>query len=316
MQQTLALFESPEAEWKLRLAQQLHQLAVDNLFLGTSSWKYEGWLDQIYTRERYFVKGRFSAQRFDRESLVEYAELFPIVSGDFAFYRFPTAQSWRALFAQVPPPFRFAFKIPEDITVATFPSHPRYGARAGRRNPMFLSAQLLQQEFLDLLAPYADHVALLIFEFAAATQPEGFAQALTHFLAALPTNFRYAVEIRNPKILDPAYFAALRLNNVAHVFNSWTEMPALTYQMQYSESFTADFTAARALLRPGRPYEDSVRLFSPYTAVREPNAEVRSALRHLLERAKRRAEPTFIFVNNRLEGFAPGTIAAISEDLY
>jgi hypothetical protein len=38
---------------------------------------------------------------------------------------------------------------------------------------------------------------------------------------------------------------------------------------------------------------------------------VRAALRQLLTRAKRRAEPTYVFVNNRLEGFAPGTIAAV-----
>jgi hypothetical protein len=45
--------------------------------------------------------------------------------------------------------------------------------------------------------------------------------------------------------------------------------------------------------------------------VREPNHEVREALRNLLIRAKQRAEPTYIFVNNRLEGNAPGTIEAI-----
>jgi len=35
----------------------------------------------------------------------------------------------------------------------------------------------------------------------------------------------------------------------------------------------------------------------------------------LLVRAKKQAEPTFIFVNNRLEGFAPGTIAAIVDGI-
>jgi hypothetical protein len=39
-----------------------------------------------------------------------------------------------------------------------------------------------------------------------------------------------------------------------------------------------------------------------------------SALRNLLVRANRRAEPTFIFVNNRLEGFAAGMIAAVIDD--
>lgn len=43
-------------------------------------------------------------------------------------------------------------------------------------------------------------------------------------------------------------------------------------------------------------------MFSPYREIKEPNAEVSAALQDLLVQAKRRAEPTFIFVNNRLEG--------------
>ena len=92
-------------------------------------------------------------------------------------------------------------------------------------------------------------------------------------------------------------------------------MPGIDKQMKDGEAFTANFTAARALLRPGRGYDSSVRMFSPYREIREPNAEVRAALRDLLVRAKKRAEPTFIFVNNRLEGFAPGTIAAIIDGI-
>ncbi len=313
------MFESPETEWKLRLGQQLRKLASENLFLGASSWKYEGWLDQIYTRERYSLRGRFSAPLFDRECLQEYAEVFPIVSGDFAFYRFPTPAFWKKLFSQVPSHFQFAFKVPEEITLPVFPNHPRYAARAGQANPAFLSAPLLCRDFLDLLIPYANQVALLVFEFAASVErafahPQQFADALAEFFAALPQTFRYAVEIRHPRLLHGSYFDALRASSVAHVFNSWTDMPSLTDQMEQACAFTAGFTAARALLRPGRPYEESVRLFSPYSAVCEPNAEVRSALRGLLRRAKRRAEPTFIFVNNRLEGFAPGTIAALIEE--
>jgi hypothetical protein len=56
-------------------------------------------------------------------------------------------------------------------------------------------------------------------------------------------------------------------------------------------------------------------MFSPYWKVKEPNAEVRAALRGLLARAKKLAEPTFVFVSKRLEGFAPETIAAIIDGI-
>jgi uncharacterized protein YecE (DUF72 family) len=319
--ETLSLFDPPEPELKLFLAQRLQHLAsVNKLFIGASSWKYQGWLGQIYSRERYLTQGRFSKKRFDQDCLTEYAETFPIVSGDFAFYQFPTRDFWRKLFTQIPPPFQFAFKVPEELTLPVFPRHARYAARAGRINDSFLSVELLQREFLDLLRPYANRVSLLIFEFPASAgrafaTTEAFAEALSRFFAALPKDFRYAVEIRDRQLLEPAYFRALREHGVAHVFNSWTDMPAIQQQASASEAFTANFTAVRGLLTPGRLYEESLRLFSPYDSVREPNAEVRSALRNLLIRSKNRAEPLFMFINNRLEGFAPGTIAAVIEGL-
>jgi uncharacterized protein YecE (DUF72 family) len=321
LHENLSLFDEPKPELKIQLAERLRNLAaVDKLSLGTSSWKYEGWLGQIYTPDRYFTRGRFSAKRFEQECLVEYAETFPIVCGDFAFYQFPTAPFWKKLFDQVPPPFQFAFKVPEEITLPVFPSLPRYGVRGGRGNPNFLSSEMMKTQFLDSLHPYADRVALLIFEFGAGIgrafdRVESFAEVLSKFLAALPTTFRYGVEIRQAQFLEPEYFRALRENGVAHVFNSWTEMPGIDEQMGNSETFTASFTAVRALLRPGRGHENSVRVFSPYREIKEPNAEVRAALRELLVRAKKRAEPTFIFVNNRLEGIAPGTIAAITDGI-
>jgi hypothetical protein len=65
------------------------------------------------------------------------------------------------------------------------------------------------------------------------------------------------------------------------------------------------------LLKAGRKYEEAVQRFAPYRAIQEPNHEVREALMNLLVRSKQRAEPSFLFVNNRLEGNAPGTIEAV-----
>src|SRR4051812_25896747 len=71
------------------------------------------------------------------------AEVFHTVSGDFAFYQFPSTSVWDRLFAQVPAGFRFAFKAPEEITTPAFPRHPRYGSRAGQPNPLFLDPKAL-----------------------------------------------------------------------------------------------------------------------------------------------------------------------------
>jgi uncharacterized protein YecE (DUF72 family) len=310
----LSLFGGESELLADRLRPKLADLARRGILVGTSSWKYPGWLGQIYSPERYATRGRFSPKRFEAECLREYAETFPTVCGDFAFYQFPTPEFWAKLFASAPPPFEFAFKVPEQITVPRFPTHARYGPRAGELNPDFLSVETLAALFCEPLLPYQTQVGVLIFEFgtfAKERMPSGEAlvELLDPFLAALPRPFRYAVEIRNAEFLTAPYFACLARHNVAHVFNSWTRMPALASQILLPHAFTADFAVVRALLRPGRSYEEAVKRFAPYASVQPQDVQpaVRAALRDLLDQGKR----GYFYVNNRLEGNAPLTIESI-----
>ncbi len=299
-----------------RLAEKLRKLSAEGILIGASSWKYEGWLGQVYSRERYLSRGRFSGKKFEQTCLTEYAETFPVVCGDFSFYQFPSPDYWERLFAQAPAGFQFAFKVPEEITVAVWPRHDRYGARAGSGNPSFLDAEVLRSQFLEPLVPYRSRIAALIFEFGAfsrRTYPGGaseFAADLNPFFARLPGTFRYAVEIRNREFLDTSYFAALRNHAVAHVFSSWAKMPSLAEQCAIREARTTDFVVSRALLRPGRRYEQAVRQFSPYTEAKDPYPEGTDALKHLINEAGKQA-PALIFVNNRFEGNAPTTISTL-----
>jgi uncharacterized protein YecE (DUF72 family) len=313
-----SLFDEPVSFDRDRLAERLRQLAACNLYIGGSSWKYEGWLGQIYSRHRYLSRGRFSRKLFESECLREYAETFPTVCGDFAFYQFPEESFWRKLFQQTPSQFRFAFKVPEQITCRVFPAHARYGPRAGQDNDDFLHLPTLREMFLRPLLPYRDKTAVLIFEFGSFGRRSfedinQFLQRLDPFLAGLPPEFRYAVEIRNPEFLDPAYFACLRSHGVAHVYNAWSRMPELHTQIAIPQSATADFLVCRALLRRGRLYENAVKAFSPYTEIQDPNPEARESMRILIGRARENRQFLFLFVNNRLEGNAPSTILSLVE---
>jgi uncharacterized protein YecE (DUF72 family) len=313
---TLPLFDEPSSFDRERLKTKLADLASEQIFIGTSSWKYEGWFGQIYTRDRYSSHGRFSQRRFQDECLAEYAETFPIVCGDFSFYQFPAEAYWKKLFGSAREGLKYAFKVPEEITVKAFPSHPRYGERAGEDNTAFLDAAIFQAMFLDLLRPWRDRIAVLIFEFGSFPKfcyrdVSGFIAELDPFLAALPGDYRYAVEIRNEEFLVPEYFACLRHRGVAHVLNAWTRMPEIQEQLAIPDVYTADFTVVRALLRRGRPYEQAVAKFSPYQGVQHAYPEARDAMRSVISTARERREPSYIFVNNRLEGNAPGTIESL-----
>ena len=303
------------------LQRRLHELARHGIFVGTSSWKYPGWLGQVYTPARYQSRGRFAQRKFEQECLAEYASVFPTVCGDFAFYQFPTAELWERTFAQVPDDFRFSLKVPEDVTVQRFPDLPRYGHRAGAPNTDFMNAALVYDKLLARLEPYRQRLGVLIFEFGTLhevpwCEADAFAERLDAMLADLPTDrFRLAVEVRNPAFVTPPspYWACLRRRGVAHCLNSWTRMPSLAEQARIPDAFTAGHVAARFLLRPGRLYQQAVDRFAPYDRVVEPYPEGRAALRGLIERCLTEQRTVFAFVNNRLEGNAIETIEAATE---
>jgi uncharacterized protein YecE (DUF72 family) len=314
----LSLFDPPPSEGPIfdraALAARLRSLAQDGVFIGTSSWKYPGWLDQIYTRDRYATRGKFSQKRFEAECLREFAETFPIVCGDFSFYQFPSPEYWNKLFSTAPPGLKFALKVPGEVTVEVFPRHARYGPRAGEQNPSYLNAEGLIGLFLEPLAPYRDRIAALIFEFGArAASPREFVDRLDTFLAALPRTFPYAVEVRNREYLHPRYFDCLREHASAHVLSAWTRMPTLSEQLAMPGVFPAPFTVVRGLLKQGRAYEQAVAQFEPYDRIRDENPEARNALREVIRRMREERRAAYIFVNNRLEGNAPETIRAVTD---
>lgn len=306
------------AQTKARLA----ALAQRGILIGTSSWKYPGWQGLLYDRDRYVWRGRYAETRFERLCLAEYAEVFPAVCVDAAYYKFPETHGLETLAAQVPPEFLFGFKVTGEITLPHYPNLARFGHRAGQRNEHFLNAEMFVERFLAPLEVIRANVGLIIFEFTRFSTTDfargrEFVAELDQFLGQIPRGWSYGVEIRNREFLRPEYFAVLARHSVAHVFNSWTDMPAVSDQLGMEGSFTsADVTGARLLLRPGRTYEEAVKAFSPYNRIQDAYPEGRQAAANLIRQAMARAQRrTLIFVNNRFEGCSLETIAAVLEDL-
>ncbi len=305
------------------LSGRLSRLAASGVYLGTSSWKYPGWLGSVYTRDRYIWRGRFSTTRFERLCLAEYAETFKSVCVDAAYYTFPTEQRVRELGSLVPDDFRFAFKVTGEITIKRFPVLDRFGPRAGRENENFLNSNLFADAFLSPCAVLGSKLGLMMFEFSRFGPDDfqrgrEFVENLDRFLARLPSGWRYGVEIRNATFLQPEYFEMLARHGVAHVYNSWNEMPSVTEQIRLSEGLpAAPFAGARFLLKPGRSYAEAVERFSPYDRIQEPYPEGVDAGAHLARQGLRSdgKRPTFLYVNNRFEGNAPQTIRRMLDRL-
>lgn len=281
------------------------------LRFGTSSWAYEGWQGLIYHRP--YVKSRFS-----RECLSEYAvfqhegrPLFDTVGIDHTFYRPATSSQLASYAAQVPPTFHFCLKVWEELTIPAFARLPRYGTKAGTRNPRFLDADL----FRDLVYQPAQqglgtNLGVFLFEFQRTSlAADEFLRRLEPFLAGLPQGPRYAIEIRNPAILGPRYRDLLAAHGVAHVYNHWSLMPDLMSQHRSLEGrFSAPFAVVRLMTPLGLTHAEAVERFAPYNHLQVPQPRMRQDTVGLIRQARSEHRSVYVLVNNRAEGSAPMTI--------
>lgn len=291
---------------------ELARAVPDQTRFGTSSWTYPGWRGMVYHRD--YPKTGNSALMLE-----EYARfpLFRTVGIDSTFYAPPTPEMLTSYARALPPGFRCVSKVWDRLTVLTFPK-ARYRALGGEPNPDFLNPQVFLDEILrPCETGFRDHLGPFVFEFQTIARsegldPQGFANRLDDFFSHLPGEFPYAVEVRNPEYLTPPYFAVLREHNVAHVFNSWTRMPPVGEQIALPGAFSAPFTVARVLLRPGRTYSDAVDAFAPYDRIHDRNPELRHDIVRLIRQSQALRIPAYVLVNNRAEGSAPLTIAAVA----
>jgi uncharacterized protein YecE (DUF72 family) len=303
-----------ESPWLARNRSRIALAGTGGILFGTSSWKYEGWRDQVYLRP-------YTSQKaFDQECLAEYATVFPTVCADFALYDFPRPTSIARMDEQTPEGFTISFKVTDRITVRRYPNLPRFGAMAGKENPDFLNRALFEDAFLDPVGRLGPKLGAVIFEFSTFHPSSGitlpkFLEMMDRFLASLPPGNRYAVEIRNETFLTAEYCALLRTHGVAHVLNSWTKMPAILEQIGRGDVLTAPFSVVRCLLRPGRTYQEAVEMFQPYAEVREENPEVRLGVAAVADRCRTEGKTLFAYINNRAEGNAPKTIEGILDIL-
>lgn len=289
----------------------------ESIYLGTSTWAFPGWKGIVYKRT-------YKSQKdFTANSLAEYATIpwFRSVCVDSFFYNPPKPETLAHYASMVPDTFRWVSKVWERITIANYPKHPRYGGYAGQRNPDFLNTRLLEE---SVLSAYRDPAVMartgpLVFQFAPfserAMRYGEFIERLASFLRLLPSDFQYAVEVRNPELLNKEYFAALNEARVAHCFNHWNSMVTLHLQMRAAAEaggLTADFYIARLLTPLGTSYQNAEEIFEPYDRVQVPNAQMRSDVLRLVRRALSTGKRAFVTANNKAEGNSPLTMVSIA----
>ena len=278
------------------------------LKLGTSSWTFRGWAGLVYA-------GNPSQEDLTAHGLSEYARhpLFRTVGIDRSFYAPLTEEQLGQYASQLPEGFRCVVKASNAVSAAVDP-------RTRAPNPGFLDAALfIANELQPLRAAFYPFVGPVVFQLSPMRGnevPQHFAEKLDRFFRQLPTDFGYAVELRNPELLSSAYFQVLSKHRVAHCFNAWEGMPSIGEQLDLPGALTSRFVVARLSLSPGLGgYEEAKSRFAPFDKIVVEQAAIRAEAVRLALATLDSGRQLFLTVNNKLEGSSPLTVRAITDGI-
>lgn len=304
---------SADADWPADV-RALGERIPAGVRFGTSSWTFPGWAGLVYRRPR-------PQADLARDGLREYSRypLFGTVGIDRSYYAPLSSEDLKRYASQLPASFPCCAKVPAMYASPVLPgSGP--GSRAVA-NPDFLSPEGF---ITDVLQPFslhfARHTGPFILEIPPVPpelrlEPDAFADRLGRFLDALPRGCPMSVELRDRRLITPAYTRVLNQTGAAHVLNYWTAMPLPGEQAALVDVASAPFAVIRLLLRPGTRYEARRDAFRPFNRIVDPDDGLRRDVTRLITDAAGRQQPVYVLVNNKAEGSAPLTIRALAEQL-
>ncbi len=246
--------------------------------LGTQGWAYPGWVGSFYP-----------AGTRPPDMLGVYARAFRTVEVDTTFYGLPASAVVREWAARVPADFRFALKVPQEIT------HSR----------QLVDGDDLLGRFLDRARLLGDRLGPLLIQLSPAFRADDDnRRILADFLAKLPAGFRWAVEFRDPRWIVPRTAELLRTRKVALTLadGRWIRRRTM---LDLASQPTADFAYVR-WMGSGRRVVDYPRLQTD----RERELTMWAvAIDHL----RARVRDVFGFFNNHFQGHSPGSVRRLQE---
>lgn len=190
------------------------------LYIGTSGWSYNHW------------KGMFYPAKIDGDKMLGfYAGDFNTVEINATFYRLPSKNILSQWYHSVPDDFTFSVKASRYITHQKKLNDP----------------QLSIKKFFNLIPILDDKLGPVLFQLPPKWHKN--TNRLADFIAALPDDYRYVFEFR-----DPGWFA----DDVIDLLNRYN-IAFCIYDLQGNETplhATADFIYIR-LHGPGTKYHGS-----------------------------------------------------------
>ncbi len=234
--------------------------------LGTQGWSYPDW------QGVFFPPG---SKQEDR--LPFYAQVFDTVELDTTFYHAPKATIARSWARHTPESFRFAAKLPRDMT----------------HEALLKNAGAALEDFARAMEPLGERLGPLLAQMPAEFRRDEHTQRdLGLFLATKPGHVRLAVEFRHASWHAPEVWELLRRHGAAVAWTEWRELPRVT-------EVTADFLYLRWL--------GDRREIERYDRVQVDRTDSFDAWQVDLGHALGRVREVFGYFNNHWAGHSPAS---------
>lgn len=267
---------------------------------GTSSWSERSWVGPFY-----------EPGTKPKDFLSVYANRYGAVEADTTYYRVPKDDlviGWRE---RTPSGFRMAAKFPRGVVHAGEGPRPdadkalvmeRVGDEVGR----FLQAMRLLKERsgpLLLQLPY--------FNRSHFSGEDAFLKRLDDFLAQLPSDFSYAVEVRNKHWMSEALCGLLKRHGVAFCLSDHKFLPHPSEVIDRLDVATASFSYLRLI---GDRDEVDRRTKVYDKEVIDQGERIKRIAGSLVELGPEVRE-VWAFANNHYAGHGPASIDRLAKEI-
>ena len=274
----------------------MHAQFPANLLVGTSSWSSPDWCRTFYPE---------SIEPGDM--IRAYATKLRTVEIDSTWYRMPNRKMVELWKVRTPEGFVFSAKVPNVI------SHEKYMEGC--------DADL--GEFVSVMSILGEKLGPLILQFpyvAKGKDPQeyetgaDFIRRLKNFAPRLPKEFKWGIEIRNSRWVQPSLLEILRAHEIALVFIDYYTMDPLPKLAQRAEVFTAPFVYVRFLgnrkemdAAVKQALDTGVRKRAWESLIKDRTGQMGAwipPIKSLLARGI----PVYVYFNNHYAGYAPGSV--------
>lgn len=266
----------------------LNLTAQQKIRLGTCAWSFEGWRGNFYPAD--LPPARW---------LEFYARYFPAVEIDSTFYSAPAETAVRRWVDVTPASFRFACKLPREIT---------HACRLRDCGPQLTA-------FLRALEPLAPKLQVILIQLPPSFAPKDGRQALRGFLEQLPRDFRFAIEFRHPGWHRPQVIRLLEKHRICWV---WADISPLNERNLAPFEFlplTTDFLYLRLLGDYTTKYDPDGQHLHTYGKLLWKREAALESWALKIERHLAETRSVWTFANNHFEGFSPETCQRLANRL-